>query len=73
MAQLPTVQGMTVAPPSATGYLPAASSGKTCHDNRDLAKHHRKPNCSYTVLTGMALKGSMTASLPVSGIYQYIE
>lgn len=72
MAQPPTVQGM-VAPPSATGYLPAASSGKTCHDNRDLAKHHRKPNCSYTVLTGMALKASMTASLPVSGIYQYIE
>ena len=32
-----------------------------------------KPSCSYTCLIGMALLASSNGSLPVSGIYKYIE
>jgi len=56
-----------------SGCPPVSHLRKTCYDNRDLAGPHRKPNCSYTVLIGMALKGSKSGTLPVSEIYQYIQ
>ena len=42
-------------------------------DCPSVAKPHQKPNCSYTVLIGMALKASNSGTLPVGEIYKYIE
>lgn len=47
--------------------------GKTCHKQPDQTGNHRKPNCSYTVLIGMALRTSETGALPVNEIYSYIQ
>ena len=55
-----------------SGCPPVSHLRKTCYDNRDLAGF-RKPNCSYTVLIGMALKASKSGNLPVSEIYKYIQ
>ena len=60
------------------GYPPVLPLRKTCYSNSDLAARsgphaHRKPNCSYTVLIGMALKATKSGTLPVSEIYHYIQ
>ena len=51
----------------------AVPHGRASHDNGDQAKHHRKPNCSYNVLAGMAIKASHIGALTVTEIYKYIE
>ena len=39
--------------------------------NSQLPGVHRKPNCSYNCLIGMALKGSKRKCLPVNEIYAF--
>ena len=62
-------KGVNVAAPP----HPPAEPGKTCHKQPDQTGNHRKPNCSYTVLIGMALRTSETGALPVNEIYSYIQ
>ena len=50
----------------------AVPHGRAAHDNGDQADY-RKPNCSYNVLAGMAMKASHTGALTVTEIYKYIE
>ena len=60
---------VTAPPHPLAGFQPE----KNCHKQLDLARHHRKPNCSYTVLIGMALRTSESGALPVNEIYSYIQ
>lgn len=60
---------VTAPPHPRAGFQP----DKSCHKQFDLARHHRKPNCSYTVLIGMALRTSESGALPVNEIYSYIQ
>ena len=66
-------ESQTTAVLPVSGYPPVTPLRKTCYGNCDLAGPRRKPNCSYTVMIGMALKASKSGTLPVSEIYQYIQ
>lgn len=54
---------------------PATPLRRRNHSISDNNSEHKKPNCSYTCLIGMALKASpgTDGCLPVNEIYKYIE